>query len=124
MNTMTSEPDNRLTTKAAASAASVRLARLMLLEAAARMLGGQDRLATALGIQPRSLRAKLGADRGVSADDVELAAAALDRRAAEVAAHAAKLRATVAPQPQPSSAEIQASEMHKDRTAREEGELA
>jgi hypothetical protein len=62
------------------------------LETAAAMLGGQDRLAAALGINPRSLRAKLSAERGISSADLRLAAGALEVRAALIDLHARKLR--------------------------------
>lgn len=66
------------------------------LETAAAMLGGQERLADALSIHARSLRNKLSADRGVSDDDLLVAADALEARAALIAAHARKLREEVA----------------------------
>jgi hypothetical protein len=65
------------------------------LEVAAGMLGGQAVLAQALNIDPRSLRAKLTADRGVSDADLLAAAAALDARAAHLVRHAEKLRAEI-----------------------------
>lgn len=67
--------------------------RMTGLETAAGMLGNQEKLADALGIEPRSLRAKLAAERGISGDDLKLAAAALDARADRIREHAAKLRA-------------------------------
>lgn len=79
--------------KAAHPATSFSVARMMGLVTAATMLGGQDALAEALGIQPRSLRAKLNADRGVSGSDLMAAADALDARAGKLRAHATKLRA-------------------------------
>lgn len=66
---------------------------MMGLNTAASLLGGQERLADALGINARSLRNKLSADRGVSNGDLLAAAAALDARAARIAALAAELRA-------------------------------
>ena len=65
---------------------------MMGLATASMMLGGHDKLAEALDIQPRSLRAKLNADRGVSNSDLLSAAAALDERAGKIVAHAQKLR--------------------------------
>ena len=85
------EQENRL-----ASPAAVRLARVLLLEQAARFVGGQEALAEALGIQVRSLRAKFSADRGVSDADLSAAAAAMDARAAQIAAQAAKIRELIA----------------------------
>lgn len=64
------------------------------LETAAGMLGGQQALTDALCLaSTRSLRAKLNAERGVSAFDLEMTAAALDARAAKIIDHARKLRA-------------------------------
>ena len=57
------------------------------------LLGSAAALAEAMGIEPRSLRAKTGAERGVSCDDLRAAADALDARAALMVEHAAKLRA-------------------------------
>lgn len=91
---MTGEPEKR---PAPPSPMATHLARMMLLERAAVFAGGQDRLAEALGIKGRSLRKKFSADRGVSDDDMELAALAMEARAAEIIAHAAKLRAQVTP---------------------------
>jgi len=75
---------------------SIGIRRMMGLETAAAMLGGQGPLAVALGIEPRSLRAKLSADRGVSDADLLFAAAAIETRAAKLLAHAQKLRDEVA----------------------------
>ena len=69
---------------------------MMGLTTAATMLGGQGELAEALGIQPRSLRAKLSAERGVSSADLRSAADALDAHAKRIMAHAEKLRAEAA----------------------------
>lgn len=88
-----SEQENRL---AQPSATATRVARMLLLEQAARFVGGQDELAAALGIQTRSLRAKFSADRGVSDDDLRAAADAMDARAALIAAKAAKMRELIA----------------------------
>ena len=68
------------------------VARMLGLETAANMLGGQVELADALGIKARSLRSKFTAERGVSNADLHAAADALDARAARVADHARKLR--------------------------------
>jgi len=70
----------------------VNIARMMGLTTAAAMLGGQLKLAEAMGIQPRSLRAKSSADRGISNDDLTAAAAALEVRAKRLTDHARKLR--------------------------------
>jgi hypothetical protein len=61
------------------------------------LLGSATALAEAMGIEPRSLRAKTSADRGVSCDDLRAAADALDARAAAMIEHAAKLRAEALP---------------------------
>lgn len=66
--------------------------RMMGLSTASTLLGGQQALAEALSIEPRSLRLKLTADRGVTNDDLLSAAAALEVRAERLIAHAAKLR--------------------------------
>lgn len=87
------EQENRL---AVPSDTATRVARMLLLEQAARFVGGQDELAKALGIQTRSLRAKFAADRGVSDDDLRAAAAAMDARAAVIAEKAAKIRELIA----------------------------
>lgn len=76
----TSEPQNRLTL-------NERAARIGMLTRAAGLLG-QTALAGALGIEPRSLRAKLSVDRGVGDHDLRLAAAALTARAATLRAQA------------------------------------
>jgi hypothetical protein len=70
---------------------------MMGLATAATLLGGQDKVADALGIQPRSLRAKLNADRGVSDADLVLTAAALEKHAARIIDHAFKLREEARP---------------------------
>lgn len=72
---------------------------MMGLATAATLLGGQDKVADALGIQPRSLRAKLNADRGVSDADLVLTAAALEKHAAHIIDHAFKLREEARPAP-------------------------
>ena len=86
---------NPCTVKAAHPATSVTIGRMMGLETAAGMLGGQRHLADALGIEPRSLRSKLVADRGVSDADLRFAARALEDRAARLVDHARKLRELV-----------------------------
>lgn len=70
----------------------IAVTRMLGLETAAKMLGGQEELAKAIGIEVRSLRAKFTAARGVSNDDLISAAQALEARAARVADHARKLR--------------------------------
>ena len=68
------------------------MGRMMGLETAATLMGGKGQLAAELAIQPRTLRAKLSADRGVSNVDLMLAASALEARAAKMIEHANKLR--------------------------------
>lgn len=87
------EPEKRL---ASPSPASVRLAKMIMLEKAAAFLGGKDAAAEAIGIATRSLRAKLTADRGVSDDDLAAIADALDARSAEVMRFAGKVREMIA----------------------------
>ncbi len=71
----------------------VEIRRMMGLETAADMLGGQGALADALGITVRGLRAKVSADRGISTADLLAAAMALDAQAIRILDHARKLRA-------------------------------
>ncbi len=85
-------PSNR-TAKTERRGLPLSVNRMVGLTTAAAMLGGQQHLAAALAIDPRSLRAKLTAERGVSDDDMLAAARALDARAARISEHAAKLRA-------------------------------
>ena len=87
------EPEKRLTP--APSAMAVEVARAMLFERSAGYVG-QAKLAAALGIQERSLRAKFSSDRGISDVDLEQAAYAVETRAFEMMAHARKLRAMIA----------------------------
>ncbi len=59
---------------------------------AARMLGGMQRLADVMGIQSRSLRAKMEFSRGIKPADLLKVADALDAQAIRTAEHAARLR--------------------------------
>lgn len=70
------EPQNRLTPGSMAA----ELVRITQLRRASEFVG-QKALAEALDIQPRSLRAKLDSDRGVSDADLLVAAAAIEARA-------------------------------------------
>lgn len=88
---MASAPQPTCTSKAAYHT-TVNMARMMGLTTAAKLLGGQPELAEAMGIQPRSLRAKLTADRGVSDADLIATALALEAHAARIVRHAIKLR--------------------------------
>lgn len=72
--------------------ANLSVQRMMGLATAVAMLGGQEELAAALGIQARSLRSKLSAERGVTDADLLATADALDARATRIADHARKLR--------------------------------
>lgn len=71
--------------------AGARLARIVMLEHAAGHLK-QQQLADALGIGIRALQHKLSVSRGVMDSDLTLAAAALDKRAAEIIALATRMR--------------------------------
>jgi hypothetical protein len=71
----------------------VSMPRMAALMKAGALLGSAAALADALGIEPRSLRAKTGAERGVSCDDLRAAADALEARAAAMVEHAGKMRA-------------------------------
>jgi hypothetical protein len=87
----------RQATKRAAQAAHVThmlsVPRMAGLMKAGVLLGSAAALADAMNIAPRSLRAKTGAERGISCDDLRAAANALDARATLMVEHAAKLRA-------------------------------
>ena len=72
------------------------LMRMTGLETAVSMIGTQGKLAEAMGIEPRSLRAKLTAERGVADGDLLAAATALDARADHIRDHARKLRGLAA----------------------------
>lgn len=74
---------------------SVGMARMMGLETAADFLGGKEALGNELGISTRMVRYKLTGDRGVSNGDLLMTAGALDKLAARITAHAAKLRGEV-----------------------------
>lgn len=70
----------------------IAMPRMALLMRAGSLLGSAKALADAMGIGERGLRAKTGAERGVSNDDLLSAAAALDERASALTQHAQKLR--------------------------------
>lgn len=89
---------SKRTANAAQASHLIAMPRIAALIKAGKLLGSATALAEVLGIQPRSLRAKTDADRGVSSEELETVAAALDARAAEMIQHAAKLRAEVTPQ--------------------------
>ncbi len=67
-------------------------ARVMMLEKAVSHLK-QKPLAEAMGITHRNLQQKLAVERSVFDGDLQLAAAALDQRATEIAGLAASMRA-------------------------------
>lgn len=73
----------------------LRARRIRLLWTAVDLFGHQ-RAADALGIERRSLRAKLEATRGVHDDNLLLVASALDRHAATLVDHASTIRAALA----------------------------
>lgn len=81
--------------KAAQQALPISIKRSVGLDTAAKMLGGQAELASALAIEPRSLRAKIAMERGISNDDLDAAAEALGQRAQRILAHAEKLRSEI-----------------------------
>lgn len=89
------EANRRAARRAASSAHSTHLItmpRMAALMKAGALLGSATALADTMGIDPRSLRKKTGAQRGVSNDDLLSAAAALDARATVLTQHAQKLR--------------------------------
>lgn len=88
-----SAPQNRLATAAAMTIGQA-ARRIGLLRTAVEFLG-QPRAAAALGIEQRSLRAKLEATRGVHDDNLRFVATALEKYAADLLAHAATIRATL-----------------------------
>lgn len=71
-----------------------RAARIRMLQRASEFVGPVQ-LADALGLQPRSLRAKLSVDRGVSNDDLRWAAAAMERRIEEIQAQVRDIREAI-----------------------------
>lgn len=82
---MTDEPKNGL------SMLAQRLPRIVALRKAGEMIG-QGRLAECLGLEPRSLRAKIGADRGIWDGELVAAAVALERAAQEMLVQAETCR--------------------------------
>ncbi|KQN12020.1 hypothetical protein [Sphingomonas sp. Leaf28] len=84
---------SKRTAKAAHTTHLLSVPRMAGLMKAGALLGSAAALAEAMGIEPRSLRAKTAAERGVSCDDLRAAADALDDRAAAMIEHAEKLRA-------------------------------
>jgi hypothetical protein len=83
---------SKRTANAAQASHLIAMPRIAALIKAGKLLGSATALAEVLGIQPRSLRAKTDADRGVSCDELRTVADALDARAALMIEHAAKLR--------------------------------
>lgn len=72
--------------------------RMQGLETAAKLLGGQQMLCNAIGVETRSLRAKISAERGISDGDIRLTIAALESKATRLLAHAEKLRGEIIPE--------------------------
>lgn len=70
--------------------------RITLLDQACGFIG-QAEVAKALNIEPRSLRNKLSADRGVTNADLLLAAEAVHVRAVLMLAHVVQIKDVVAP---------------------------
>lgn len=85
-------PESRLTS---APGIGLRARRVGLLRTAVDFLG-QSRAAAALGIEQRSLRAKLDATRGVRDDNLRAIATALEIRAVTLRDHATTIRAALA----------------------------
>jgi transcriptional regulator with XRE-family HTH domain len=73
----------------------VNIRRMMGLTTASELLG-QAALAEAMGIDRRTLRYKISGERGVSDEDLTLAAGALEANARRIAGLADKLRAEIA----------------------------
>lgn len=87
----------RLATNRAGKAAQlIAMPRMAALMKAGALLGSAKALAEALGIADRTLRAKTGAERGVTDEDLRSAADALDARIAGLSQHAHALRAMAA----------------------------
>lgn len=84
---------SKRTANSAQASHLIAMPRIAALIKAGKLLGSATALAEVLGIQPRSLRAKTDADRGVSSEELRTVADALDARAAQMAEHAAKMRA-------------------------------
>ncbi len=84
---------SRRTANAAQASHLIAMPRIAALIKAGKLLGSATALAEVLSIQPRSLRAKTDADRGVSCEELRTVAEALEARAAAMIEHAAKLRA-------------------------------
>lgn len=84
------------TEKPARSPAIIAMARMQGLDTAAKMLGGQQMLCNVIGIETRSLRAKLAAERGITDGDIRLTIAALEGKAKRLLDHAEKLRGEIA----------------------------
>jgi len=94
-NALAKRRASKRTAKAVQASHLIAMPRIAALIKAGKLLGSATALAEVLGIQPRSLRAKTDADRGVSCEELETVAAALDARAALMIEHATKLRAEV-----------------------------
>lgn len=75
-----------------------RLPRIVGLRKAGELIG-QVALAAGMGIAERTLRAYLGADRGITNFTLTAAAKVLEHRAGLLTAHAARLRALAGEQP-------------------------
>ncbi len=86
---------SRRAANAAQASHLIAMPRIAALIKAGKLLGSATALAEVLSIQPRSLRAKTDAERGVSCDELRTVADALEARAAAMIEHAAKLRAEV-----------------------------
>lgn len=75
----------------------IEIRRMVGMQTAFEILGGKDRLASALGVTVRSLNYKLNAERGVSNLDLTLTANTLETRGKKMLDHARKLRDEIGP---------------------------
>lgn len=69
--------------------------RMQGLETAAKLLGGQQMLCNAIGVETRSLRSKIAAERGITDGDIRLTISALEDKAKRLLTHAEKLRGEI-----------------------------
>lgn len=86
------------TGKPAHSRGVIKIGRMQGLDTAAKLLGGHQALGNAIGIETRSLRAKLNAERGITDGDVRLTITALEGKAKRMLAHVEKLRREIIPE--------------------------
>lgn len=82
--------------KPAQSRGIISMGRMQGLETAAKLLGGQQILGDAIGINDRTVRAKCHAERGITDTEVRLTIAALEAKGKRMLEHAEKLRGEIA----------------------------